>query len=155
MTSILILIMRKGRNLHIKTINLQIKNIKILKIFWFNYTHRHWLIAMSRTLNHASRTRIMNETETILAFAQFCLGEPLRLSMRTNLISTEEGHVLGALILSLSLGMWETFQEEVTSKLRLKGTVHVNQVIRERRQRWQRNEADSAGEGPVSQVRAI
>lgn len=93
------------------------------------------MIAMSRTLNQAPRTRMMNETETILAFAQFCLGEPLRLSMRTNLISPEEGYDSGALTLSLSSGMWEAFQEEVKSKLRLKGTVHVNQVIRERRQR--------------------
>lgn len=28
------------------------------------------------------------------------------------------------------LGMWEAFQEEVTSELRLKGAVHVNQVRR-------------------------
>lgn len=52
------------------------------------------------------------------------------------------------LILNLSLGMWEAFQEEVTSKLRLKGVVHVNQVIRERRLFRHKNKANSAGEWP-------
>lgn len=48
-------------------------------------------------------------------------------------------------ILTLSLGMWEAFQEEVISKLRFKGVVYVNQVIRERRLFRHKNKANSAG----------
>lgn len=56
------------------------------------------------TLKQVPRTRIINEIETILAFASLHLSEPLQLSMRTSLISTEESHDLGALNTQLEFG---------------------------------------------------
>lgn len=72
MTSILILIMRKGRNLYIKIVDLQIKNIILIQLY-----SQALIDCYVPYTKPGTKNKKMNETETNLAFTQFCLGEPL------------------------------------------------------------------------------